>query len=56
MLKVGHNLKYDQSVLARYGLEVAPYDDTMLLSYVIDGARHGHGLRRAGGAAPRPRR
>ena len=44
VLKVGHNLKYDQSVLARYGLEVAPYDDTMLLSYVIDGARHGHGL------------
>ncbi|MDF2780240.1 MAG: polymerase [Geminicoccaceae bacterium] len=44
VLKVGHNLKYDQSVLARYGLEVAPYDDTMLLSYVIDGARHGHAL------------
>jgi DNA polymerase-1 len=44
VLKVGHSLKYDQSVLARYGLEVAPYDDTMLLSYVLDGARHGHGL------------
>jgi DNA polymerase-1 len=44
VLKVGHNLKYDQSVLARHGLEVAPYDDTMLLSYALDGARHGHGL------------
>ena len=44
VLKVGHNLKYDQSVLARYGLEVAPYDDAMLLSYAIDGASHGHGL------------
>ena len=44
VLKVGHHLKYDQSVLARYGLEVAPYDDTMLLSYAIDGAGHGHGL------------
>jgi DNA polymerase I len=44
VLKVGHNLKYDQSVLARYGLEVTPYDDTMLLSYVLDGAGHGHGL------------
>jgi DNA polymerase-1 len=43
-LKVGHNLKYDQSVLARHGLEIAPYDDTMLLSYVLDGASHGHGL------------
>jgi DNA polymerase-1 len=44
VLKVGHNLKFDQSVLARYGLEVKPYDDTMLLSYVLDGATHGHGL------------
>jgi DNA polymerase-1 len=44
VLKVGHNLKFDQSVLARYGLEVMPYDDTMLLSYAIDGARHPHGL------------
>ena len=44
VLKVGHNLKYDQCVLARYGVEVAPYDDVMLLSYVLDGARHGHGL------------
>ncbi len=44
VLKVGHNLKYDQSVLARHGLVVAPYDDTMLLSYVLDGASHGHGL------------
>jgi DNA polymerase-1 len=44
VLKVGHNLKYDLSVLARYGLEIAPYDDTILLSYVLDGAAHGHGL------------
>jgi DNA polymerase I len=44
VLKVGHHLKFDQSVLARYGLQVAPYDDTMLLSYVLDGAGHGHGL------------
>ena len=49
VLKVGHNLKYDQSVLARYGLEVAPYDDTMLLSYVLDGASHGHGLEELAG-------
>jgi DNA polymerase-1 len=44
VLKVGHNLKYDQSVLARYGVTMVPYDDVMLLSYVIDGAGHGHGL------------
>ena len=44
VLKIGHNLKYDRAVLARYDVEVMPYDDTMLLSYVIDGARHGHGM------------
>ncbi|MEX2453396.1 MAG: DNA polymerase I, partial [Rhodospirillaceae bacterium] len=44
ILKVGHNMKYDMQVLARYGIEVGPIDDTMLLSYVLDGGAHGHGL------------
>jgi DNA polymerase I len=44
VLKVGHDLKHAVSVLARLGIELAPYDDTMLLSYVLDGAAHGHGL------------
>lgn len=44
VLKVGHNIKYDQGVLAHYGLEVAPIDDTMLISYVLSGASHGHGM------------
>jgi DNA polymerase-1 len=44
VLKIGHNIKYDAEVLARYGLTMAPVDDTMLLSYVLDGGRHGHGL------------
>jgi DNA polymerase I len=44
VLKLGHNVKHQRSVLARLGLALAPYDDVMLLSYVIDGARHGHGL------------
>src|SRR3546814_3276096 len=30
-LKIGHNLKYDLIVLRRAGVDVAPYDDTMLL-------------------------
>jgi DNA polymerase-1 len=34
-LKVGHNIKYDLLVLQRYGITVAPYDDTMLLSYLL---------------------
>jgi DNA polymerase I len=44
ILKVLHNGKYDLGVLARYGVEVTPVDDTMLLSYVLDGAAHGHGM------------
>ena len=43
MLKVGHNIKYDMQVLAGEGLAVAPIDDTMVLSYVLDGAG-GNGL------------
>jgi DNA polymerase-1 len=44
VLKVGHNIKYDLVVLARYGLPVSPVDDTMLLSYVLEGGKHGHGM------------
>jgi DNA polymerase-1 len=42
-LKVGQNLKYDMSVLARYGIELRGIAyDTMLESYVLDptGSRH----------------
>ncbi len=44
ILKVGHHLKYDLGILARAGLELSPYDDTLLLSYVLDGTRHGHSM------------
>ncbi|MFO1036952.1 MAG: DNA polymerase I [Geminicoccaceae bacterium] len=44
VLKVGHNIKYDAGVLAHYGLVVTPIDDTMLISYVLNGASHGHGM------------
>ena len=44
VLKIGHNIKYDMEVLARYGIEVSPVDDTMLLSYVLEAGMHGHGL------------
>jgi DNA polymerase-1 len=44
VLKVGQNIKYDMRVLARYGIEVAPVDDTMVISYVLDGGLHGHGM------------
>lgn len=44
VLKVGQNIKYDMQVMARYGIEIAPIDDTMILSYVLEGGLHGHGL------------
>ncbi|WP_183433837.1 DNA polymerase I [Methylobacterium sp. R2-1] len=43
-LKVGQNLKYDLSVLHRYGIDVTPFDDTMLISYVLDAGKGGHGM------------
>ncbi len=44
VLKVGQNLKYDIEVLARYGIAVAPIDDTMLISYVLESGDVGHGM------------
>ena len=46
MLKIGQNVKFDWHVFARRGVEVAPYDDTMLISYALDsGATNdGHGM------------
>ena len=44
VLKIGHNVKYPIHVLARHGIEVAPVDCTMLMSYVLDGVQHGHAL------------
>jgi DNA polymerase-1 len=46
VLKIGQNIKYDLLVFARYGIEVAPYDDTMLMSYVLDAGKGGHGMDR----------
>ncbi|GAA0640807.1 DNA polymerase I [Brevundimonas lenta] len=44
VLKVGQNIKYDLAVMAKRGVRVAPYDDTMLISYVLEGGLHGHGM------------
>ena len=41
IVKIGQNLKYDWLVLARHGIEVANYDDAMLLSYALDVGRLG---------------
>ena len=44
MLKVGQDLKYDLQIFALRGIELAPYDDTMLMSYVLDAGRSNHGI------------
>ncbi len=44
VLKIGQNLKYDMLLLKRYGLQVTPLDDTMLLSYVFESGDVGHGM------------
>ena len=49
VLKVGQNIKYDINVLARYGVEIALVDDTMLISFTLDAGRGevgmgGHGM------------
>ncbi len=44
VLKIMHNGKAGLVVLARAGLEVAPIDDTMLISYALGAGAHGHGL------------
>ncbi len=44
VLKVGQNLKYDMQVMARHGIGIGPFDDTMLLSYALAGGMHGHGM------------
>ncbi len=47
VIKIGHNLKYDLHIMQNEGWDtskIRPIDDTMLLSYILHGALHGHGL------------
>jgi len=44
VLKIGQNLKYDCQVLARHGIDLGPLDDTLLISYALDGGRGQHGM------------
>ena len=44
ILKIGQNMKYDAKILARYGVNIAPIDDTMLMSYAQNAGLHNHGM------------
>ena len=42
VLKIGHDVKTTAHLLSRYGIKLAPYDCTMLMSYVLDGGQFEH--------------
>jgi len=44
VLKIGHGMKYDWLLLHRLGIDIAGFDDTMLISYVLDAGTSGHSL------------
>ncbi|KSV80864.1 DNA polymerase I [Sinorhizobium sp. Sb3] len=44
VLKVAQNLKYDYLVMKRHGITVESFDDTMLMSYVVDAGNGTHGM------------
>ena len=44
VLKIGHNIKFDMCVLARHGIAIAPFDDTIVISFDLDAGLHGHGM------------
>lgn len=44
VIKIGQNIKYDWQMLAKHGVEMHPMDDTMLISYALDGTSHSHGM------------
>jgi DNA polymerase-1 len=44
VLKIAQNMKYDYLIFAQRGIHVAPFDDTLLISFVLDSSLHGHGM------------
>ncbi|MDX2113437.1 MAG: DNA polymerase I [Alphaproteobacteria bacterium] len=44
VLKIGHNIKFDMHVMARYGITLRAVDDTMLMAYCLHAGEHGQGM------------
>jgi DNA polymerase-1 len=44
VLKIGQNFKFDWQIFAVRDVKIECYDDTMLMSYVVDAGRSDHGL------------
>ena len=44
IIKIGQNMKYDLKIMRRYDVDITPIDDTMLMSYALNGGLHRHGM------------
>jgi DNA polymerase-1 len=44
ILKIAQNMKYDHLMLQQRGIRIAPFDDTLLIHYVLDGGLRAHGM------------
>ncbi len=44
VLKIAQNMKYDWLVMRRHGVDAVSFDDTMLISYVLDAGVGSHGM------------
>lgn len=44
VLKIAHNMKYDWLIMRRHGINTVSFDDTMLISYVLDAGVGTHGM------------
>ncbi len=44
VLKIAQNLKYDYLLMKRHGVVMQSFDDTMLISYVLDAGKTTHGM------------
>ena len=42
--KIGHNIKYDNCILFKYDIDVKSFEDTMLMSYVLDSGVNRHNM------------
>ena len=44
VLKIAQNAKYDWQIFKKHGIDMSPCDDTMLLSYSLDGTSHSNSM------------
>ena len=44
VLKIGQNIKYDWQMFKKHGIDMHPCDDTMLISYTVDGTSHSNSM------------